>query len=133
MKTCLSIAAALSALSLGAGAAYPNGPIVDGGPVRQDGMAMIGQPTRVGQLVVTPMELVEDSRCPMNVRCVWAGRVVVATRIDGAGWRETANLTLGQPYPTHGTTVTLTSAAPEKVAGTSVPPQAYMFGFQGGQ
>ena len=94
---------------------------------------MIGQPTRVGALVVTPKALVEDSRCPMNARCVWAGRVVVTARIDGAGWRETANLTLGQPHPTHGTTVTLTSATPEKTTGTTVPPEAYTFGFEDGR
>ena len=88
MKTLLPLAAACAALSLGACATLPNGPIVNGGPVRPDGMAMIGQPTRVGALVVTPKTLVEDSRCPMNARCVWAGRVVVTARIDGAGWRE---------------------------------------------
>jgi hypothetical protein len=131
MKSLLPFAA-IAALSLGACATYPSGPIVDGGPVRQDGMAMLGQPTRVGALVATPQVLVEDSRCPMNVRCVWAGRVVVTTRIDGAGWRETVNLTLSQPYATHGTSITLVSASPEKMAGTTVPPQAYTFAFQGG-
>lgn len=132
MKTLLILAAAVAALPLGACATVPNGPIVDGGSVRQDGQAMLGQPTRVGALVATPQVLVEDSRCPMNARCIWAGRVVVTTRIDGTGWRETAKLTLGQPYPTHGTTITLTSATPEKMTGTTVPPQAYSFGFEGG-
>ncbi len=131
MKTLLPLAATLSALSLGACATFPNGPVVDGGPVRSDGQAMLGQPTRVGSLVATPQTLVEDSRCPMNARCIWAGRVVVTTRIDGPGWRETANLTLGQPYPTHGTTITLTSARPDKMTGTTVPPRAYTFGFEG--
>ena len=47
---------------------------------------MLGQPTRVGRLVVTPLRVAEDSRCPINARCVWAGRAVVQTRIDGPGW-----------------------------------------------
>ena len=93
---------------------------------------MIDQPTRVGSLVVTPKEVAEDSRCPMNARCVWAGRLIVTTRIDGAGWRETVNLTLGQPHPTHGTQLTLTSGTPEKLAGPQVPPSAMTFGFEGG-
>ncbi|MEO7504553.1 MAG: hypothetical protein ABIT69_05150 [Sphingomicrobium sp.] len=110
---------------------FPNGPLVDGGPVRADGMARLGEPTRVGMLVATPQVLVEDSRCPMNARCVWAGRVVVTTRIDSPGWRETANLTLGQPYATHGTALALTSAEPNKMAGAAAtPPSAYLFGFQ---
>ena len=33
--------------------------------------------------------VVEDSRCPINARCVWAGRADRAHRVDGAGWRET--------------------------------------------
>jgi hypothetical protein len=121
------------ALALGACATYANGPIVDGGPIRQDGLAMLGQPTRVGQLVVTPMKVVEDSRCPMNARCVWAGRAIVATRIDGAGWRETSNLELGKSYATHGTSVQLVSAQPEKMAGQEPPAQPYLLGFEGGR
>jgi len=102
-------------------------------PVRQDGLAMLGQPTRVGRLVVTPMKLVEDSRCPMNARCVWAGRAVVTTRIDGTGWRETENLELGKPYLTHGTSVQLSSVEPTKMAGRPQPAQPYRFGFEGGR
>ena len=133
MKTLLAFAAACAALTLGACATFSDGPIVDGhGLVREDGFAMLGQPTRVGKLVVTPQTLVEDSRCPMNARCIWAGRLVVTTRIDGPGWRETANLTLGQAYPTHGTRVTLTSAVPEKTIGAGAILQASTFGFQGG-
>ena len=101
------------------------------GPVRGDGMARLDQPTRVGALIATPQVLVEDSRCPINARCVWAGRVVVTTRIDGPGWRETANLTLGQPFATHGAGLALTSVEPGKIAGTpATPPAAYLFGFE---
>ncbi len=101
------------------------------GPVRGDGMARIGQPTRVGALIATPQVLVEDSRCPINARCVWAGRVVVTTRIDGPGWREIANLTLGQPFATHGAALALTSVEPNKIAGTPANPAAtYLFGFE---
>jgi len=132
MKTLLNVAAGLSAFLLGGCATYSAGPIVDGGPVRQDGLAMLGQPTRVGQLVVTPMKIVEDSRCPMNARCVWAGRLVVSTRLDGAGWRETTDMELGRPYITHGTGIQLSSAQPDKMAGQQPPPQAYVFGYTGG-
>lgn len=117
-------------LALGACATNATGPIVDGGPVRTDGLATLGQPTRVGSLVATPMAVVEDSRCPMNARCVWAGRVVLETRIDGAGWRETVRLTLGEPYRTHGTGIALTSVTPEKMAGSAQPTQPYLFGFE---
>lgn len=39
-------------------------------------------------LVVRPLEVLEDSRCPQNARCVWAGRLRVRVAVDGAGERE---------------------------------------------
>ena len=101
-----------------------------GDPVRGDGLAAFGQSTRVGSLVVTPLSLVEDSRCPINARCVWAGRLVLTTRIDGLGWRETALLELGKPYATHGASLALVSAEPGKMAGSSPSPPASLFGFE---
>ena len=117
-------------LAVGGCATYPNGPVVDGGPIRSDGFAAFNQPTRVGAVVVTPKAIVEDSRCPMNARCVWAGQVVITARIDGAGWRETTSLKLGEPYQTHGVTVALTAVRPEKMAGAQVPVPDYLFAFE---
>jgi hypothetical protein len=114
------------ALSLSACATAP----LSGTPVRSDGLAMIGESTRVGALVVTPQAVVEDSRCPINARCVWAGRLIVKSRIDGAGWRETVDLTLGQQYATHGMGLALVSAEPGKVAGATRSPPASLFGFE---
>lgn len=86
----------------------------------------------MGKLVATPAGVIEDSRCPMNARCVWAGRLVVNPRIDGAGWRQTAPLTLGEPYAIKGTTITLTSGTPEKMAGEGGATQADHFTYEGG-
>jgi hypothetical protein len=90
------------------------------------------QAVHVGQLVATPHAVVEDSRCPENARCVWAGRLVVSTRIDGPGWHETAPLTLGTAYSTHGTTVTLISGTPEKRTDRQTARSDYRFSFEGG-
>lgn len=123
MKHVFSLAAALA---LSACASVP----ITGSPIRSDGLASFGQSTRVGALVVAPQALVEDSRCPINARCVWAGRLVLKTRIYGAGWRETVDLTLGQAYATHGTGVALVSAEPGKMAGAEPSPPASLFGFE---
>ncbi|WP_156454527.1 hypothetical protein [Erythrobacter sp. CCH5-A1] len=92
----------------------------------------LGQAVQVGPVVATPMEVVEDSRCPINARCVWAGRLVVKTRIDGAGWRDTADLTLGEPWSTHNVVLALTSGEPGKMAGEGqeTPPGAYRFTYE---
>ena len=92
----------------------------------------LGQAVQVGSLVVTPLEVNEDSRCPMNARCVWAGRVVLVARIAGAGWEETTPLTLGLTHGTHGLSLTLTSVTPEKTTTDPLAPGDYRFGFEGG-
>lgn len=121
-----AIATLVAALALSACATTP----LAGSPVRSDGLATIGQSTRVGALVVTPQAVIEDSRCPINARCVWAGRLILKSRIDGAGWRETVNLTLGEAYATHGTGLALVSAEPGKLAGATPSPPASLFGFE---
>lgn len=37
------------------------------------------------------VQVVEDSRCPMNARCVWAGNARVAIKVDEFTRGETAN------------------------------------------
>lgn len=102
-------------------------------PVRNDGLARLTERTMVGALVVTPLSVVEDSRCPINARCIWAGRATVRTQVVGAGWRETLDLTLGERVATHGTTLRLTSLEPGKMAGADMQPLDYVFGFEGGR
>ena len=103
-------------------------------PVSPEGSAVpIPEGVYVGNLMVVPQVLLEDSRCPMNARCVWAGRVVLSTRIYGPDFDETVPLVLGEPYATHGTSITLTSVQPEKMAGEEIPAPVYRFGFEGGQ
>ena len=124
-----SIVTLFAAFALAACASLPTA-----APVRSDGLARIGEATRIGALVVTPRSVLEDSRCPINARCIWAGRVIVRTEIAGAGWRETLNLTLGERVATHGTTLGLTSVEPGKMAGAQpTPPQPLVLGFEGGR
>ncbi len=124
-----SILLSLATLALSACAAVPNA-----APLRSDGFARLGEATRIGALIVTPRAVIEDSRCPINASCVWAGRAIVRTEVAGAGWRETLNLTLGERVTTHGTTLALTSIEPGKMAG--VQPSAQqpsLFGYEGGR
>ena len=123
-------ALALLALPLAACAVIPDAPIVEGTPRAEGTPVAIDQQVRVGDLVVTAKRVVEDSRCPVNARCVWAGRLVVETRIDGAGWRDTANITLGETYGTHGRVVALVSGTPEVTTGTQIAPADYRFIYE---
>lgn len=116
--------------ALGACAVIPTAANVEGTPQPVGYAVPFDQPVTVGELVLTPKQLVEDSRCPINARCVWAGRVVIRTRIDGAGWRETKDLTLGETYATHGKAFALTQVIPEKTTGDPIEADAYRFRYE---
>lgn len=129
----LRIAASLAlSASLAACAVIPDAPNVVGTPLPDGTPVALGQPVQVGTVVATPMKVIEDSRCPINARCVWAGRLVVETRIDGAGWRDTANINLGETYGTHGQVIALVSGEPGKTAETETAPGAYRFTYAPG-
>lgn len=106
-------------------------PAPDSTPPQPSGYAVpLGVPVQVGDLVVTPKKLVEDSRCPMNARCVWAGRAVVTARIVGPGFSDTADLTLGEPFGTNGKMLSLVSVHPEKTTQAEIAPRDYRFVFE---
>ncbi len=97
--------------------------------VSDDGFAKIGEPTRACSLIVRPTKVVEDSRCPINARCVWAGRLIVRASVTYGDTRETHDLTLGEPFRIAGGSLTLDGAEPGKVAGQDQPPPDYRLHF----
>ena len=76
-----------------------------------------------------PLAVVEDSRCPAEVTCVWAGRLVVRAEILG-GARRTVELELGKPVPVADGALTLVDVMPAKRAGSAVRPGDYRFTFK---
>jgi len=101
-------------------------------PIPDNMPAGLGETVYVGRLVAEPRSVEEDSRCPIDVQCIQAGRVVVSTRLNGDGWTETVPLVLNQAYATHGTTVTLISVRPDKYSDRDTPRAEYRFIFEGG-
>jgi hypothetical protein len=104
-------------------------------PPAPEGTAVaLGQSVRVGEVSVTPVSVVEDSRCPVNTRCVWAGRLVVETQIDGqtasGPWRDRANIQLGETYGTHGQVIALVSGEPGKTTDRETKPKEYRFVYE---
>ena len=103
-------------------------------PAPQGSAVALGQSVRVGDLTVTPVAVVEDSRCPVNARCVWAGRLVVKTRIDGTAggerWSDSAEMRLGETYGTHGRVIALVSGEPGKTAERETRQEEYRFTYE---
>ena len=89
----------------------------------------IGQTTQAGPLNIRANTLVEDSRCPINARCVWAGRVVVDVTLTQVGRTTRTNLILGEPQALENGSVMLDSVEPGKMAGAEQPPLDYRLHF----
>lgn len=79
--------------------------------------ARLGQVVQVGPgISVQPLRVIEDSRCPQDVTCVWAGRLVLAARVRDHGRVQTVRLTLGQPTILARGRLTLDRVMPERSA-----------------
>jgi len=91
--------------------------------------ARLGAVARVGTLQVRPVRVVEDSRCPMNARCVWAGRLILRAEVRTGDRRSTVDLTLGEAMAADGGQLTLEQVAPDRMAGRSLGSRAYRFTF----
>jgi len=90
--------------------------------------ARIGETVRLQRLAVTPLRVVEDSRCPQNARCVWAGRVRLSVRIAGSTPRI---LTLGEPLAMAGGELRLVGVLPERTTRSkAIAPRDYRFALQ---
>ena len=115
--------------ALAACASFPATSATTGTPT-----AGFGQTANVGPLLVRPISLVEDSRCPINARCVWAGRLVIKAEVsyNGGSERFRGNLTLGTPLNLGKERVTLVAGEPGKLAGAAGNPPASRFTFEYG-
>ena len=103
--------------------------------------AKIGQTTAGFSAVVTPLEVLEDSRCPQNVNCIQAGTVRLRAKLSSDLVSESEDLeeifTLNKPIQIEGEridneadTVTLVKVEPSPKAGVSITPTDYIFYFE---
>ncbi len=91
----------------------------------------LGQSAYADGAVVQPISVIEDSRCPMNARCVWAGQVRVKMLwIRGNGVKQQFEVTLGEATPIADGSITLKSVRPEKRTDQTIRPEDYRFSFR---
>ncbi len=86
--------------------------------------AAFGRAVRINHMILRPVTIVQDSRCPANANCVWAGQLIVD--FENAG-RARIRLEQGKPLAISGGRLTLVGSSPQPVAGRKIPPQAYRF------
>ncbi len=93
-------------------------------------VARIGQTVNVGGPRVTPLALLEDSRCPQGAQCVWAGRVRISARVTLGSGATVHELELGKPIPVADGALSLVAVTPAKGMEQATPAPGYRFAFR---
>ena len=104
--------------------------------VNEDGSieARLGQKVDVGGPRITPLKVLEDSRCPMEARCVWAGRVRLEVRVETGAGSSVQELASDKPLPVADGSLELLGVMPPKSTQRAIAPADYRFAlrFSGG-
>lgn len=95
-----------------------------------EGPVALGQTAYVGGPAVTPLAVLEDSRCPKGVQCVWAGQVRVKVRVTGGSWSKELELNNREGVPVADGELRLIAVTPERVKDRSFPARDYRFTFR---
>lgn len=79
---------------------------------------------------ITPLEVVEDSRCPVDVVCIQAGTVRVRARVENESGSVTEIFKLQSPVITQMATIEMVKVAPEPRSQRTITPLEYRFFFR---
>ncbi len=90
----------------------------------------IGQKSTGLKISITPEKIISDSRCPLNVQCIWAGTVEVQTLVDGTMPKGEFVFELNKPKTFGNFIITLIEVAPTKTAGVAINDSSYNFTFE---
>ncbi len=92
--------------------------------------AAIGEVFESGGATITALEVLEDSRCPVETECVWAGQVRIRALVERAGRTREVEIATGEPVEIVSGMLTLTQVWPAtSVQHLISDPQAYRFSF----
>lgn len=104
--------------------------------VNEDGSieARLGQRVDVGGPKVTPLRVLEDSRCPMEARCVWAGRVRMEVLVETGRGKQVRELASDKPIAIADGQLELLGVMPPRSTQRAIAPKDYRFAlkFSGG-
>ena len=87
--------------------------------------AKLGQTVRFGSMKVTPLKVLEDSRCPMEARCIWAGRVRLSVRVTTDAGSAVRELASDKPLQVADGQLTLQGTMPPRSTQRTLVPSDY--------
>ncbi|HRH25552.1 MAG TPA: hypothetical protein PLD99_01185 [Parcubacteria group bacterium] len=89
----------------------------------------IGESGVFRNISIKPTEVVQDSRCPVNVNCIWAGTLKVKVEVYSGLGASTPTIELGGSITTEAEEIKLVSVSPEKMQGETLA-NDYKFVFE---
>lgn len=79
---------------------------------------------------LTPVEVLEDSRCAQDVQCVWAGRVRLRTHVSSGLGTSEYEFEIGSSLTTEAEEITLVGVLPSPRSDGPILPGDYLFTFE---
>ncbi len=95
--------------------------------IKEETTATLNQKILNGGIYITPLEIVEDSRCPPDVTCVWAGQVTLKVRLEKEKVSKEVVLWQRTPVTFEGNEISFVGVIPENKIK---PPVDYRFKFK---
>ncbi len=92
--------------------------------------AKIDQEVTALGVTIKPIEVLEDSRCPSTVQCVWAGTVRLRVELTSGLGDASQIFELGKPVTTEAEEITLSEVLPEAIGGSELEESEYTFIFE---
>ncbi len=89
----------------------------------------IGQRMTALNVTIAPRDVVDDSRCPTDVQCIWAGTAHVRATVTTPAGTTEQTFELGKGISVGAYTITLTELTPTPQAGETIPDSSYRFSF----
>ncbi|KKU49601.1 MAG: hypothetical protein UX71_C0010G0011 [Parcubacteria group bacterium GW2011_GWA1_47_10] len=112
-------------------AACPNIPVKTdtNNETKSEGAIGVGETKNVNGVRITLNKIVEDSRCPSDVQCIWAGRLVANVTLKSDTDEQTLDLASDAAPKTFDTfLVSIAGISPEKLV--SEPSTSYKITFK---
>lgn len=86
----------------------------------------LGERANFTDLSITPLSIIDDSRCAKGNTCIWAGTVKISLMVVTTS-TKTVSLELGKSISAGNSVVSLVSVSPTPVAGSTIDPSQYLF------
>jgi hypothetical protein len=98
----------------------------------------LGEEGKALGVAVTPLAVLEDSRCPIDVQCIQAGTVRLSLHVKSAVAEDTLELRIGSSVSSENERLMFIDVEPPRRSGSELPDSEYEFRFniatlQGGE